>query len=220
MSKNYTYKLDDFEHPFDALTEFEAKLSEFTGAPYVVLTDCCTHAIELCLRLQRSYDNYPFDHVTLPHQTYLSVPMLMRKLGIPFNYDPHLDWEQDLEYRIAPTNIWDSARKFKKDMFKPGQIQCLSFGNGKPLQIQGGGAILLDDANEACLLRRMAYDGRDLLFERTVGENWHNTKEFMVGYHYMMRVEQAITGLNLLGQGRINPPMNHTFPDLREIEIV
>ena len=32
---------------------FESKLAEFTGAPYVVTTDCCTHAIELCLRLDK-----------------------------------------------------------------------------------------------------------------------------------------------------------------------
>ena len=38
MTKNY-----------NTITKFEQALAEFTGAPYVVATDCCTHAIELCL---------------------------------------------------------------------------------------------------------------------------------------------------------------------------
>ena len=34
---------------FDKILEFETALAEYTGAPYAVMTDCCTHAIELCL---------------------------------------------------------------------------------------------------------------------------------------------------------------------------
>jgi dTDP-4-amino-4,6-dideoxygalactose transaminase len=36
---------------FEKIANFEKELSEFTNSPYVVTTDCCTHAIELCLRL-------------------------------------------------------------------------------------------------------------------------------------------------------------------------
>ena len=35
---------------FDKILQFEQALAEFTGAPYVIMTDSCTHAIELCLR--------------------------------------------------------------------------------------------------------------------------------------------------------------------------
>ena len=31
---------------FDVLFEFEQALAEYTGSPYAVVTDCCTHAIE------------------------------------------------------------------------------------------------------------------------------------------------------------------------------
>ena len=34
---------------FRALFDFEAALADYTGAPHVVLTDGCTHALELCL---------------------------------------------------------------------------------------------------------------------------------------------------------------------------
>ena len=45
---------------FSAITEFEQMLSDYTGAPYVVVTDCCTHAIELCFRIKN------VNNVTLP----------------------------------------------------------------------------------------------------------------------------------------------------------
>jgi dTDP-4-amino-4,6-dideoxygalactose transaminase len=38
---------------FDAIAEFEQALGKLTGAPYVVMTDCCTHALELCLRYEK-----------------------------------------------------------------------------------------------------------------------------------------------------------------------
>lgn len=31
---------------------FEIKIANFFGSPYAVATDCCTHAIELCLQLK------------------------------------------------------------------------------------------------------------------------------------------------------------------------
>jgi dTDP-4-amino-4,6-dideoxygalactose transaminase len=36
---------------FEKIVEFESALAKFTGAPYAVMTDCCTHAIELCSTL-------------------------------------------------------------------------------------------------------------------------------------------------------------------------
>jgi dTDP-4-amino-4,6-dideoxygalactose transaminase len=38
---------------FEALFQFEKDLADYTGAPYVVLTDGGTHAIELCMRWDR-----------------------------------------------------------------------------------------------------------------------------------------------------------------------
>ena len=61
---------------FEAIERFEQALAKFTGAPYAVMTDCCTHAIELAFRLDRvqQCEFTPF--------TYLSVPMTMHKLGV------------------------------------------------------------------------------------------------------------------------------------------
>ena len=120
---------------YDTLTEFENLVGEYTGAPYVVLTDSCTHAIELCLRFQKWKNP-----INLPRHTYISVPMVVHKLGLDLYYDPEITWEY--EYRLAPTNIWDSARAFDEQMYVRGRMQCLSFGHTKRLEIGHGGAIL------------------------------------------------------------------------------
>ena len=38
---------------FKVITDFEKQIALFFGAPYAVAVDCCTHAIELCLRYKR-----------------------------------------------------------------------------------------------------------------------------------------------------------------------
>ena len=35
---------------FLVIEEFEKLIADFFNAPYAVATDCCTHAIELCMR--------------------------------------------------------------------------------------------------------------------------------------------------------------------------
>jgi dTDP-4-amino-4,6-dideoxygalactose transaminase len=37
---------------FTIVEEFEKQIAAFFGAPYAIAVDCCTHAIELCLRDQ------------------------------------------------------------------------------------------------------------------------------------------------------------------------
>ena len=46
-------------------------------------------------------------------------------------------------------------------MYRTGQLQCLSFGPSKRLEIGHGGAILTNKRDEYTALKRMAYDGRD-----------------------------------------------------------
>ena len=128
--------LGTINNMFDKILKFEHALAEFTGAPYVIMTDCCTHAIELCLRHDR------IRSCSFTAFTYLSIAMTMHKLGIKYGLENEV-WTG--EYHIHDTRIWDSARRLEKNMYRPGAMQCLSFGHGKPLHIGRGGAILLDD---------------------------------------------------------------------------
>jgi len=194
---------------FEKILEFETALAEFTGAPYVVMTDCCTHAIELCMRYER------VEFCTFTPFTYLSIPMLMHKLDIEYEYEVDDPAQWVGEYRFLSTRIWDSARRLEKNMYRPGQMQCVSFGHDKPLPIGRGGAILLDDAEAYQAILRMRYDGRDL----TVTP-WVEQKEFCVGYHYRPTIEEAERGLELLGQYTSQPPRAVTYPDCRQIQIV
>lgn len=194
---------------FEKILEFEKALAKFTGAPYAVMTDCCTHAIELCLR----YDN--IKECSFTPYTYLSIPMLMHKLGIKYQYLDH-EWQRWVgEYPFVETRIWDSARRLEQDMYRHGQIQCVSFGHDKPLPIGRGGAILLDDRTAYQAILRMRYDGRDLTVKP-----WPAQQQFWVGYHYRPTVEEAERGLELLNQYTSQPPREVIYPDCRQISIV
>jgi dTDP-4-amino-4,6-dideoxygalactose transaminase len=190
---------------FDSILKFEQELAEYTGAPYAVMTDCCTHAIELCLRYERP------NYLAFTAFTYLSVPMIMHKLGIEYRLIPE-DWTG--EYQFLGSRIWDSARRLERDMYRPGMMQCLSFGRGKPLEIGRCGAILLDDPRAYSVLLQQRYDGRDLAISP-----WQDQKVFRVGYHYKPTTEEAELGSKLLPKVDERPKYV-SYPDLREIQIV
>ena len=196
---------------YNLLTQFEDVLSDYTGAPYVILTDSCTHAIELCLRHQEY--NGP---IILPHRTYVSIPMTMHKLGLEIYWDKEYDW--DYEYRIAPTNIWDSARAFDENMYVSGRMQCLSFGHDKRLAIQHGGAILLDSRADYLSLKPKAYDGRRI-HDYTP---WQEQSHWCVGYHYNMRLEDAAKGIDMMQHLDELPNKKSqlkTYPDVSILKI-
>jgi len=196
---------------FDKILKFEQELAEYTGAPYVVMTDCCTHAIELCLR----YDQVR--ECSFTPYTYLSVPMTMHKLGIKYEYLNHM-WQRWIgEYQFMGTRIWDSARRLEQNMYRPGQIQCLSFGHSKPLLVGRGGAILLDDPVAYQTILKMRYDGRDLTISP-----WQKQQEFVIGYHYRPTIEEANLASVMLKDYIISPatPKFVEYPDLRKIKIV
>lgn len=194
---------------FKPLFDFESALAEYTGAPYVVLTDGCTHALELCFRHDK------IKETAFTPYTYLSIPMLMHHLDIKFEYYsdrlPHRQqWTG--EYKFEGTRIWDSARRLERNMYRPGQFQCLSFGWTKPLQLGKVGAILLDDHEAYKKFSRQRADGRDLHVP------WETETDLALGYHYCPTLELCEKGLELLP---IVEPKSQpgVYPDCRNITI-
>ena len=186
------------------LFEFEQALAEYTGAPFAVLTDCCTHAIELCMRI----DNVNITDFTA--YTYLSIPQLMRNLGINYRLTNER-WVG--EYQFHGTNIWDSARRLERGMYRSGQKQCLSFGNGKPLQLGRCGAILLDDEEQHRTLSKMRSDGRDL------SQSPWQEYPVIQGYHYCPTLETCAQGIEKLPL--VNDKPGYVFyPDCRQVNFV
>ena len=186
---------------FQALFDFEEALAAYTGAPYAVVTDGCTHALELCFR----HDGV--EHTRFTAYTYLSVPMLMRHLDIEYDM---VDEPWIGEYWFLNTRIWDSARRLEPNMYRPGQFQCLSFGWTKPMQLGKAGAILLDDAEAYRKFSRQRSDGRDLHIP------WQNETELILGYHYCPTLELCVRGLQALAihKSQAQPGV---YPDLRNI---
>lgn len=186
---------------FKALFDFEQALADYTGAPYVVVTDGCTHALELCFK----YDTVR--QTRFSAYTYLSVPMLMYHLGIKFTFTDEI-WRG--EYQFENTRIWDSARRLEPGMYRPGQFQCLSFGWTKPLQLGKVGAILTDDINAYKMFSRQRADGRDLAIP------WESETELILGWHYCPTLENCERGLEMLP--KVVPQcQSATYPDLRKI---
>ena len=188
--------------------KLEKELALFTGAPYVVATDCCTHALELCLRHDK------IKKLSSTCYTYLSVPMTFAKLGIDFKYDPE-HWIG--EYNLKGTRIWDSARLLHPKMYRRGQLQCLSFGNGKPIDNKRGGAILCGTLKDYNALKSMSYDGRNPHVEK-----WHQQKQFSLGFHYNMPFEHAEKLSFLLNEYKKKDshlPRIVKYPDCRTIKI-
>jgi dTDP-4-amino-4,6-dideoxygalactose transaminase len=200
-------KLADFNNPFDAITKFESEVCKYTGAPYAVSVDSCTHAIELAFRATSILS------VQLPANTYISVPMTLMNLNVHHEYITD-DWYSELEYNFRGSNIWDSARKFQKNMYRTGQIQCLSFGYSKPLEIGRGGAILTDNESLANTLRLLRYDGRDLNISP-----WCDQRKFKLGFHYAMKPEECVVGINKLLRNEVHETQSFEYPDLRSITI-
>jgi len=204
MVKPYLLSKDK---PLSLIQEFEEKLAQYTQAPYAIMTDCCTHALELCLRYEQIKTTKFTAH------TYISIAMLMHKLDIKYSY---IDEQWDGEYNFYGTKIWDSARLFKPGMYRKGQMQCLSFGRSKPLDINGGGAILLDDEEAYNMILKQRYDGRDLTISP-----WEKQVSFNIGYHYRPTIEQAEDALFKLNYGIFEEgSQDARYPDLQKINII
>ena len=188
---------------FQTLFDFESALAEYTGAPYAIVTDGCTHALELCFRYEQ------VETCGFTAYTYLSIPQLLRQLNIGYYL---LDEQWTGEYQFKDTRIWDSARLLRQGMYRKYQLQCLSFGNGKPLELGKAGAILTDSQTAYETLSCMRSDGRDLRIAP-----WQNQKTFGQGYHYCPTLETCALGLEKLPLVE-QEPKYHQYPDLRTID--
>jgi hypothetical protein len=177
--------------PWSYVTEFEKALGEYTGAPYVITTDCATHAMELCLR----YLN-PIHPVQVPKHTYLSVPMMVEKIGATIAFMDN-NWRKF--YQLKPYPVIDGSVHFEKNCYVPGTFYCVSFQHKKRLSLGRGGAILTDNKEAYEMLLKMRYDGRSMPSE------WAKDPVSVIGYHYYMTPEEAQRGLEILSTDSLKP---------------
>ena len=191
---------------FNVVTEFEKKIAEFFGAPYAIAVDSCTHGIELALR----YTNA--DNISVPKNTYLSIPFLFRKLNIDLEWRNE-DWK---DYYYITDRVVDAAVLWKRDSYIPGTFMSLSFQYQKHLSLGRGGMILTDNKEAAIQLKKMSYDGR------LPNIPWRDQNIDTVGYHYYMTPETAQLGLDKLPKAIETEPKQWTvndWPDLTQMKI-
>jgi len=192
---------------FKEIERFEQEIAKFYGAPYAVAVDCCTHALELCLRHQL------VKHYTVPKRTYISVPFLADKLGITFEWRDE-EWQD--YYYLGGTNIIDAAVLWEENSYIPNTFMCVSFQFRKHLSLGRGGIILTDSKKDVIILKKMSYDGRlpDI--------PWREQNIDTMGYHYYMTPEIAQLGLDKLPEAIKTKPKKwkvNDWPDLTKMEI-
>ena len=186
--------------------EFEEKIAEFFGAPFAIATDSATHGIELCLRLTEAKE------ITVPKHTYLSIPMLASKLGIGLKWHD-LHW---IDYYFLTDRVADAAVLWQRDSYEAGSFMAISFQYQKHMSLGRAGMILCDNKEEAKMLKRMAYDGRDPIIP------WRNQNVSVQGYHYYLQPELAEKGLQKLQSAIDTPPRRwriEDWPNISEMDI-
>lgn len=191
---------------FEIIKKFEQEIADFFGSPYAVAVDCCTHGVELSLRLTGD------KKIKVPKRTYISIPFLSNKLNID------MEWEDNnwIDYYYLTERVVDAAVLWKKDSYIPGTLMSVSFQFQKHLSLGRGGVILTDNLDDAITLKRMSYDGR------TPDKLWREQNIDMMGYHYYMTPETAELGLSKLNDAINKEPRQWViddWPDLSEMKV-
>jgi len=209
LIREHGYTWDD---PREIVTMFENKVVKFTGAKYAVATDCCTHAIHLCLEYYMRHINETCGVITIPRRTYISTPLVIEQAGYKVEF-ADIEWYG--KYKLVPTNIWDAAVVWNSQMYdRPGSLMCLSFQIKKAVPIGRGGMVLTDDKGAAEWIRLASYDGRDL-------NTPYDSEEHMKikGWHYYMTPEDAARGILLMdmAEEKGNYMGWNNYPDVEQM---
>jgi dTDP-4-amino-4,6-dideoxygalactose transaminase len=201
---------------YDITDEFEKRLGEYTGAPYVVTVDNQSNALFLALM----YEKVQGMEIEIPSRTYPSVPCEIIHAGAKVKFKPVEGKTIRGAYQLAPTNVWDSALTFTYNMYKPGSHMCISFtGPYKHFKLSKGGAILTDNEEAYRWFRRARYSGRREC-------SYHEDHFDMLGWNFYMMPELATRGLLLMnqfynekGKPKHNEDLELPYPDLSKFEI-
>ena len=193
-------------NPYKIVKMFEEEVAYYTGAHFAISTDSCTDALLLCCEYLK------VNEVTIPSQTYLSVPQSIIHAGGVVRFED-IKWKG--VYQLKPYPIYDAAKRFTSGMYIPGSYMCLSFHIKKHLKIGKGGMILTDDLEAYQWFKKGRYEGRSEV-------KYHDDDIDINGWNAYMTPEQAARGLMLMqNYPRHNEDISEDPPyrDLREFEI-
>jgi dTDP-4-amino-4,6-dideoxygalactose transaminase len=205
------YKTYKFKDPWEIIGIFEKKVAEFAGSKYAVSTDCCTHALFLCMLYRKEARNLTAKKgVVIPNHTWWSIPQYIKFAGMKPVYKD-IKWMGG--YWLGDLDIWDGAVRWQTNMYQGG-FHCLSFQIKKNVPIGRGGMILTDDKDAYGLLSKMRYDGRNM--ETDYMDRKHVVKR---GFHFYMTPEDAARGILIMdAMPKEMPDAAHwkDYPDLSD----
>lgn len=202
--------------------EFESKLSDYTGAKYVVTLDNMSNALFLALYYEKNVSKtISGDTITIPSRTYPSVPCEIIHAGLKVGFE-HIEGKTIKgAYQLKGSNVWDSALRFTSDMYIPNSHMCISFtGPYKHFKLSKGGAILTDNHDAYLWFKRARYSGRREC-------SYHDDHFDMLGWNFYMMPELAARGLLMInqfyntsdGSKKHNDDLELPYPDLSKYEI-
>ena len=180
---------------YDITNEFEKRLSEYKGSPYVITLDNQSNGLFLTLY----YEHYikktiNSEYITIPNRTYPSVPCEIIHAGLKVKFKQIKGKTIKGAYQLEGSNVWDSALSFTYNMYKPKTYMCISFtGPYKHFKLSKGGAILTDDHDAYLWFKRARYSGRREY-------SYHDDHFDMLGWNFYMMPELAARGLLLMNQ--------------------
>jgi hypothetical protein len=159
------------------------------------------------------------EEITIPSHTYPSVPCEIIWAGgrVHFEDSPtHLKGE----YQLRPTCIWDSALRFTADMYREGQLQCLSFtGHWKHLKLSKGGAILTDSYAAYKWLKRFRFSGRRECSYFEDDFDFLGRNCYMPPVIAALGVQMMAGFYNFDGTKRKNEDLCLPYPDLSQYDV-
>jgi dTDP-4-amino-4,6-dideoxygalactose transaminase len=206
---------------YDITNEFEKRLAEYTGAPYVVTVDNQSNGLFLALYYEHYVNkSLTTDKITIPSRTYPSVPCEIIHAGLKVNFKPVKSKTLKGAYQLEGSNVWDSALRFTSEMYIPETHMCISFtGPYKHFKLSKGGAILTDSYEAYLWFKRARYSGRREC-------SYHDDHFDMLGWNFYMMPELAARGVLLMGQfynvdgtPKHNNDLELPYPDLSKFEI-
>ena len=180
----------------EVINMFERAVSKFAGSKYGVAISSQTNAVFLSLELLKLKGLLKKGLVLeVPKYTYMSIPMTILNAGFKLKFRDE-EWSGAYEIVNAETKegigVWDSAVRFRKDMYVPNSLYCVSFQYRKALPIGRGGMVLTDNIEYHDLLKKLCFNGR------TNGVSQKEDKYTIRGWNMYMCPENASRGLTLM----------------------
>ena len=179
------YKIKD---PREAITLFEKKLSDFTGAPHVVVLDNCTDATFLMLyywnRKKREGPSTT-TKLVMPARTYISVPQSAKQAGWPIRF---VDFNWSGLFQFDPLPVYDALERKTAGCIRGSISNASHLGQTIVLKSMQGDNFTAEKEEKFEILQNRARCLKKVLSDSKYKEAW-DAYPFNSGYFMCIRLK-------------------------------